>query len=422
MLMPKKLSVAGKIFFGGLIALVLVVAGLGIWLWQGDHIVESFNKTKVEDVNGNDKPTENYVESNTPLIKISLDEWIGWKSLIDANGGLKTQKGSINDKLGLNIEYIVNNDGKSSAQAIIKGDLVGGGYTVNRYAFLYNQFEASKVSVKMVYITNYSNGGDGIIAKASIKSINDLVGKKIGIPEFSEAQTLVEWLLNNSDLTVEEKNQIRNDYVFFETPDDAAKAFFAGRVDAAATWEPYLTQAKDSTESRVLFSTLQSTNLIMDGLVFRQDWLEQNADTVQKIIDGSLQAASMYDSVFSNIKVFPLFADETNQSIKDMSESAKLATWKDNSHLLIDEAVQMFKDMSSIWLSVGELADPSNANNAFDVQYISALSNKYKDEEPVIEEKPIFTEEEKVVVAEQSNDEALLKEVCQLIFFQIQQL
>lgn len=154
----------------------------------------------------------------------------------------------------------------------------------------------------------------------------------------------------------------------------------------------------------------------MDGLLFREDWLEQNAETVQKIIDGSLQAASMYDTVFSNIKVFPLFADETNQSIKDMSESAKLATWRDNSHLLIDEAVQMFKDMSAIWLSVGELADPSNANNAFDVKYINALSAQYKELEPVIEEKPIFTEEEKVVVAEQPNDEALLKRSLSISF------
>src|SRR5690606_18675263 len=110
---------------------------------------------------------------------ISLDEWIGWKSVIDANGGLKTQNGSIFDQLGLEVELHIINDATQSSNALIKGEIDGAGYTVNRYAFLYPKFTENGVDVVMPFITNSSTGGDGIIAKSDIHGVEGLVGKKI---------------------------------------------------------------------------------------------------------------------------------------------------------------------------------------------------------------------------------------------------
>ena len=81
--------------------------------------------------------------------------------------------------------------------------------------------------------------------------------------------------------------------VYCDTADDAAEMFFSGNVNAAATWEPYLTQASSSTDSRILFDTSMSTNLILDGLVFREDFMQQNSEFVQKLIQGALEAAPM---------------------------------------------------------------------------------------------------------------------------------
>lgn len=120
-------------------------------------------------------------------INVSLDEWIGWKSIIDANGGLTTQSGSIYDKLGIKVNINIINDATQSSNALIKGDLNAAGYTINRTAFLSKKFTDAGKEVVMPYITNYSNGGDGIIAKSSIQNVNDLVNAKIGVPEFSEA-------------------------------------------------------------------------------------------------------------------------------------------------------------------------------------------------------------------------------------------
>jgi len=400
------LTKTGKIFFtvvAGIFVIILIISGISMF---GDKL---FDKKKSEPGNEARGGLFSGLFGSKDFVKISLDEWIGWKSLLDANGGLKTRRGSINDGLGINVEYIVSNDATVSSNLLIKGDIKGAGYTINRYAFLANKFDSSGLNTKMVYITNFSNGGDGIISKSSIRGIEDLQGKKVAIPRFSEAQTLVEWLLNASDLSTSVKEGIRKSYVFFETPDDCAKAFFAGDVDAAATWEPYLTQAKETANARILFSTRQATNLILDGLVFRSDFLEQNGEFVKKLIDGALQASTMYTTEFTSIRELPLFAIESNQSIVEMADGAALATWSDNTRLFSGEAQRMFSDMSGIWLSVGERAnpDPGYADKRFSISYVKELESSYRGNEA----KPasVFTPKVREVVAEKPNDEALLK-------------
>lgn len=97
-------------------------------------------------------------------INLSLDEWTGWKSIIDGNQGLTTQPGSIYDKLGIKVNINIINDATQSSNALIKGDLNAAGYTINRTAFLSQKFTDAGKEVVMPFITNYSNGGDGIIA------------------------------------------------------------------------------------------------------------------------------------------------------------------------------------------------------------------------------------------------------------------
>ena len=315
---------------------------------------------------------------NSEVVRISIDEWIGYQNLLDANGGLTTAPDSLNAKHGINVEYVVINNPNDSSNALISGELAGAGYTVNRYAFLQSKFNEANLDVVMPFITNFSNGGDGIIAKSDILSINDLVGKKVAVPKFSEAQTLVEWLINNSSLTEGERAEIRNNMVYFETAEDTGKAFFSGSVDAAATWEPYLTMAASSTDSRILFDTSMSTNLILSGIVFREDFLEENEEFMINLIDAAFEASSMYKKEFSNIRQMPMFELMTDQEIIDMANGADLTTWSQNCKLLTEDAVLMYEDMANVWITVGEQGYPDMAKTAFTDKYVQKLKSKYE--------------------------------------------
>lgn len=346
------------------------------------------------------------VVSKDGVIRLSLDEWIGWKSVLDANGGLETKSGSIFDKLGIKVSISIINDGSQSSAALIANKLDGAGYTINRYAFLYDKFLKAKVPVKMPFITNFSTGGDGIIAKTDIKSVEDLIGKKIGVPRFSEAQTLIEWLLGNSSLTEKQVTEIRKNMIMFDTPDDAAKAFFAGQVDAAATWQPYLSQAQETNGARLLFSTKSATNLILDGIVFREDFLQANNETVTKFIEGVLQAQDMYTTEFVAIKdSMPLFASETDENIKAMSGDATLADYLTNESLLKGTAQKLFKDMSTIWSILGEAGHGDEYLTAFDNSYLTPLKDKFTEKKTEVVK---FTEADRTKAKAESNDDALL--------------
>lgn len=344
---------------------------------------------------------------NGDVMQLSLDEWIGWKPILDANGGLTTQKGSIFDELGLKVNINIINDATQSSTALINSNLHAAGYTINRYAFLYPKFAENKTPVKMVYITNYSNGGDGIISKQGINKIEDLVGKKIGVPRFSEAQTLVEWLLGKSSLTESQVKEIRRNMVFFNTPDDAAKAFFAGKLDAAATWQPYLGQATTTVNAKVLFSTKLATNIILDGIVFRKDYLEKYPDRIKLFIEGTLKANALYKKEFGPIKAsMPLFATSKDEEILGMTADADLADYAANNTLAGGIAQSLFVDMSKIWKALGEKSSESAVGDAFDFTLLQSLSGKFASvaAAPVMK----FTEKQREAAKEQSNDKALL--------------
>lgn len=350
------------------------------------------NNGAIADEDGNVINTD---KTDAATINLSLDEWIGWKSIIDANGGLSTKAGSIYDKLGIKVNISIINDATQSSNAMINGSLDAAGYTINRTAFLSQKFKEANFDVIMPFITNYSNGGDGIIAKSNIKTINDLVGAKIGVPEFSEAHTLVIWFVNQSDLTAAEKEEILNNLIFFATPDDAAKAFFAGQIDVAATWEPYLTQAKNMTDAHILFSTASSSSLVMDGILFSKEFAEANVDVVTAFIDGALQAADLYDTDMSTIKtVMPMFATASDEDIKENCASAKLATFADNFRLFERTAKDIFNDMCTVWQFAGEKVNGELVLTLFDDRYLQTLETKYdKNEVPETSNKVVVTEE-----------------------------
>ena len=406
-----RLTKASKILI-----MILIIAAVVGSLFMG--IKKGVIKTKTiknqTTTSSSSSGTSKKKSTSDGTINLSLDEWIGWKSIIDANGGLTTQPDSIYGKLGISVNINVINDATQSSNALIKGDLNAAGYTINRTAFLSKKFKDAGENIIMPYITNYSNGGDGIIAKSSINSVKDLVGAKIGVPEFSEAQTLVVWFVNNSDLSQDEKDDIINNLVLFSTADDTAKAFFAGQIDVAATWEPYLTQAKNMTDAHVLFSTASSTNLVMDGIVFDKEFAEKYPDVVNKFIQGSLEASDMYDTEFDAIReVMPMFNTSSDEDITSSCATAKLTTWKDNSNLLNGTARTIYSDMCDVWESIGEEAVPELVDTLFDDTYINNIEDNFNTSEVSNTDTVKVTEENKQTV---EDIEALLSGSASVTF------
>lgn len=423
-----KLTNAAKIL---ILILIVALVGGGIFAGLKTGLVKmpekestSTNKVDVSTEDKKNEETAGYDENGNVMttkketaetINLSLDEWTGWKSIIDAAGGLTTQPGSIFDNLGIKVNISVINDATQSSNALIKGDLDAAGYTINRTAFLSQKFTDAGVEIVMPFITNYSNGGDGIIAHSGIQTVNDLVGAKIGVPQFSEAHTLVAWFVQQSDLSQEDKDTIMNNLIFFATPDEAAKAFFVGEVDVAATWEPYLTQAKNMTDAHVFFSTASSSSLVMDGIVFNKEFVDSNPEVVQKFIQGTLMAADMYESEFDSIKqVMPMYATATNDDIIANCKVAKLTTWKDNVDLLNGTAKTIYSDMCDIWTTLGEQVNKNIVDTLFVDTYVKAVESEFNSMETSMDANKVLVTEDNMT--EIMNTTALLQKHASVNF------
>jgi NitT/TauT family transport system substrate-binding protein len=135
--------------------------------------------------------------------------------------------------------------------------------------------------VVQVLALDDSNGGDGMVAKKEIKTIKDLKGKTVaaqlgaGASYFWLNYVLAQNGMKLSDLKAVDMKA-----------GDAGAAFVAGKVDAAVTWEPWLSRAKETSFGSVLLSSDKTPGIIVDSLAFKPDFLKKRGDDVKKLVAG----------------------------------------------------------------------------------------------------------------------------------------
>ena len=400
-----KATFAGRMVLFAIIIAVIVGCVFGVFKLimpnkdltnEPAKVIETTKNNNKNEANKTSVANNNNVANEDVTINLSLDEWIGWEPILYANKGFETQDGSIFDKLGINVKIHIINDADASSNALIKGDLNAAGYTLNRTAFLSGKFADAGLDVVMPVFTNYSDGGDGIIAMSNITSIEDLVSAKIGVPKFSEAQSMVVWFINNSDLTDEQKTTIINNLVLLDDAEQTGQAFFAGSLDVAATWQPYLSYAEDSTDSHILFDTTFSNKLILDGIVFRSDFAKAHPDVVSKFIDGIFMALEEYESDFDTIRnIMPMFAGMSNEDIAATRMDAGMMGYTANVKSLENDCPIIYSDMCDVWESIGETVNRSLGETLFDTSYVKALSDKYSSVAATVVKPAEITEEQR---------------------------
>jgi NitT/TauT family transport system substrate-binding protein len=105
-----------------------------------------------------------------------------------------------------------------------------------------------------------SRGGDGILATKDIRSIADLKDRTVAVPRGSLQQFYLAILLKEVGLT-------EADIEVVDLPaEDAGEAFMMQEVDAAVTFEPWLTPGRNVGHGHLLTDTSKQPGLITDCL------------------------------------------------------------------------------------------------------------------------------------------------------------
>jgi NitT/TauT family transport system substrate-binding protein len=94
----------------------------------------------------------------------------------------------------------------------------------------------------------------------------------------------------------------------------------AGDLDAAVTWEPWLTQVREAGKGKVLVSTRDHPGLLVDALIVRPELVQRRPAVVRSIVAGLIDAVDFWKanpSVANEIvgRNFSLKAEEVAQMI-----------------------------------------------------------------------------------------------------------
>ncbi|HEX6112346.1 MAG TPA: ABC transporter substrate-binding protein [Geminicoccaceae bacterium] len=148
-----------------------------------------------------------------------------------------------------------------------------------------------------VFTLTESLGADGIVASNDIQSIADLEGKTVAFAERTVSQFYLNVLLKDAGLSEADIEHVEM------SADDAGNAFLMQEVDAAVSWEPWLTQGKEAAHGHLLADTSERPGLVADCLVTRTEVLDHRLAEFKAL-------ARAWDAALDYVEAHP---DESNE-------------------------------------------------------------------------------------------------------------
>ncbi len=230
---------------------------------------------------GGGEQTGGATQAEGPVpITVTMTSWIGYGLF-----HLAVEKGFFDDH-GVDVTITVNEDESTNPAALESNDLQGDLTTVDTNV----RTIAAGVDIVQVLVVDDSNGADGIVATGDIQSVQDLAGKDVGVKVGATSYVFLLSVLKDAGMTVDDI------HVVDMNPGEAGTAFVAGQIDAAVTWEPFLSGATKREGGHVLISSADAPGLIVDSLAIRRDWVEAHPDAVVNLIKGYYDAYDYWRS------------------------------------------------------------------------------------------------------------------------------
>jgi NitT/TauT family transport system substrate-binding protein len=281
-------------------------------------------------------------ESNT--IRFALNVWAGWAPIIYANEGFKAGKvWRTPDGKEFKLDLVLMDDPVAMRDAYAAGDVHIGWATLDMVPLFMEGFvdkdgkpKDSRVMPRIFQQVDWSNGGDGIVARESIKTVADLRRKKIVLAENSPSQYFALNMLVNGGVQPSEVDMVYTGDAF-----QAAAAFNAQKdISAAVTWAPDIYNLEAVKGNRMLVTTATASKLIADVWFARADFAKDHPDICEGIVRGIFDAMVELKQDAARQKVATLMADGYNLPASDalsMLGDAHSTNWAENYQFFMNE-------------------------------------------------------------------------------------
>lgn len=272
--------VMGLVVFGGLAYFGYRVFTEGSGTPNSNSTVQTSGGDQASDAN---QP----LVYETDAVNVGICTWPGYGTAVEFNHGLTANAESrFTREYGIKVNFNVMDqfDVTRSALASNKIDMVWA--TVDAFSSEAQDLSLPPNYVQVVFPTDCSDGGDVVVVREGINSVNDLRGKTIAFAALSPSHSFLMNLLEAGNMTMSDVNVVE-----MNSPTDATAAFTSGDVDAAVVWAPDdQTCLQQVRGSHALASTKTTSNLIYNVFLAKREYLTSHHDQVVKLFEGWMVA------------------------------------------------------------------------------------------------------------------------------------
>lgn len=235
------------------------------------------------------KGTSSY-KYNDNTVNFALNVWAGWGPIIFANDGFAAGKTwKTPDGEEFKVELVLMDDPVVMRDAYANGDVQIGWGTLDMVPLFMDGFvneqgkpEDTRVMPRVFQQVDWSNGGDGIVVRDSIKTVADMRGKRIGMARNSPSHYFVLNMLVAGGVQPAEV-----DMSFYKTAFEAAAAFYREKdMAGAASWSPDIYNLAKVRGNHMLVTTKTANKLITDIWFARADFATDHPQIIEALVRG----------------------------------------------------------------------------------------------------------------------------------------
>lgn len=161
--------------------------------------------------------------------------------------------------------------------ALRNGNLEGAALTLDEALTLVQD----DYDLSIILVMDFSNGGDALLAKPDIQSLQQLKGKQVALGYTTVSAVLLERALNSAGLTPKDIDIVNC------TLDTHVDCYAS--VDAIVTFEPEKTKL-ENIGAKMLYNSSRIPKKIVDVLVVRNDLLSEHEESLKLLLSGHFKA------------------------------------------------------------------------------------------------------------------------------------
>jgi NitT/TauT family transport system substrate-binding protein len=325
--------------------------------------------------------TAAYKPMNDNTVVLGLNVWAGWAPIFYANNGTEPTTDSLfYKKYGFKVAIKIIDSPSASINAFASGDIHATAWTLDMVPLFYEQLKADSRALPRAFLqVDWSNGGDGIVARESINSIADLRGKKVALAQHSPSHYLLLNLLINAGL---QPSDI--DFKFTEDAFQAAAAFNADKsLAACVSWAPDIYKLSEVRGNKLLVSTATANKLISDVMFARADFVRDNPKIIQGLARGFFDAVEELKNPAQKARAAALMGKAYGfpaSEAEAMLADAHSTNYAENRAFFLDQNnptnfERYWETASTLYLKLGSISSSVRFDRVMDFSVIKALEN-----------------------------------------------